>query len=103
MIVGGLSLHRRASALRARAQRVSATAAILMLLAAPVGPSVVRAATTPQNDLFSDAVALTNSSLPYGPVTLDTTAATTEANEPWEVVDCQGDYFGHLTHTVWYR
>ncbi|HEY8134821.1 MAG TPA: hypothetical protein VIF08_02190 [Candidatus Limnocylindrales bacterium] len=78
-------------------------AAVLVMLSAPVGPSVVRAATAPANDFFANAVVLTDSTLPYGPVTIDTTNATTEANEPWEVSGCQGDYYGHLNHTVWYR
>src|SRR5687768_3289150 len=87
-----------------RAQRLATTGTVVVLLAALAGPPIALAAAPPANDLFANAVELDNASLPYGPVTIDTTGAiAAEPNEPGEVFDCQGDYFGHPVYTAWYR
>ena len=75
-------------------------AAVLAASAALGSSGETAAAAAPPNDLFADAAVLTDASLPYGPVTLDTTYATSEpASNPYHY--CDGD--SYTAHDVWYR
>ena len=71
-------------------------------LTSPYGSlHIVIKAQDPSNDFFADAVQLTNTGLPYGPVTIDTAKVTTEAGEPDAY--CSGGSGYGTEHTVWYR
>ena len=83
-------------------RRLAVAASLLLVWYVSLVPAV-HAVAGPANDFFADAVVVNTAGLPYGPVTLDTTYATTEANEPTYVYSCTGDYNGYASNTVWYR